>query len=143
MLLVYDHGFFLVTECTLFDDGDCQPGNSDTFTGLFLSNIRLPDLGAPADVQRRTYSDDIAFRYRPDMVGIDLDTDSPVLLRVDRHPGGYTAQRFGQHTTGAAVQNTERLSCAMIDRHAGLEKIRTDFQKANTDIQHRKSTRLN
>jgi hypothetical protein len=73
----------------------CSVGYVDT---------NIPNMGFSADVNRRCCSYDHSIPRRPDMIGIDFQTNTALLLRIDDQRRSHTAYCFGKRATGSAMK---------------------------------------
>ena len=89
-----DRGF-LRAQRSLLDDRNGQARDGDALAGGFFGDIGLPDLRSLADMKSAAFADDISFSDSADMIAIDFEADGAEFIRIDRHPGGDAAERFG------------------------------------------------
>ena len=65
------------------------------------------------------------------MIGIDLQTNSNMFLRIYAHIGGNASKGFCQYYGGSAMQDACRLVCSFVNRHGCLYEIAAYFGKLN------------
>jgi hypothetical protein len=75
-----------------------------------------------------------AFPDTPDVVGVDLQTDSIVLAAVDNEGGANTAERFGERDGCSPMQEAIRLPGAVIHRHAAFDEIFPDLREFHAEV---------
>lgn len=114
-------------------DGNGQAGDAVHFS-LVIEHFRLPDVEAAADLDGFADAGDPAFGDGAQVVGVDFDADRHLLFRIDAHPGGDRAERFGQHAADPAVEQAEGLHGSVIDGHCAFEEIFTDFGDLDAEM---------
>ena len=81
---------FLRRQRALLDDSNSQTRNAYALSCRFFDNIRLPDLRALADVNRRAGANNETFCHGANVIGVDLEADRAEFIGINRHPCGDT-----------------------------------------------------
>lgn len=119
----------------LFDHGESKPADAYQ-SALFVCNAGLPDLSAPADVQRTCCSIDPARANGFDMIGIYFKSYTIKAFRVYRDIGCHTSKRFGQSGGSTAMEHSKRLNGPVVNRHAGFQKVMPNLEVFNAEMLH-------
>src|SRR3981081_2189637 len=99
-----------------------QPADANQLL-LAVDDPDIPYMRRPPDMQRQHRPENISFPHPPDMIGIDLQSHTNELLRVDHQGGSDTAQRLRQDRRSAPMQQPIWLSRPLIYGHPGLQEI--------------------
>lgn len=113
--------------------GQSKAANTDHLAA-FVDDFDFPYLDGAADVHGPGGAGNEAFVGRANVVGVDFDAHHHMFFLVHTKQGTDAAQRFGEHTRGAAVQQSEGLDGAVVHGHGAGDVVVAYFGNFNTEV---------
>src|SRR5690606_39736293 len=101
---------------------------------LLVQDANVPDLAAPADVQRAGRAYDVAVLHGAYVIRVDFLPDHAISIGIDDERSCRAAERLGQRHRRAAMEDAVRLARAIVDRHATSQVVRAELDELDAQV---------